>query len=129
MALGARTAGFERLIVPVENAGEAALVEGVEALGVPDLAHLVALLRGEWRPASAPRAAAPEPAAPEGDLADVRGAGRCERALELAAAGGHNLLMIGPPGAGKTMLARRLPGILPAPTFEEAVEITRIHSR
>ena len=61
-------------------------------------------------------------------MADVRGQQDARRALEIAAAGGHNLLMIGPPGAGKTMLARRLPGILPEPTFEEAVEITRIHS-
>ena len=128
MASGARGAGFERLIVPSENAAEAALVEGVEVLGVPDLARMVAVLRGEWRPPP-PLAAVPAPAAPlEGDLADVRGQSDGKRALELAAAGGHNLLMVGPPGAGKTMLARRLPGILPDPTFEEAVEITRVHS-
>ena len=128
MAFGARAAGFERLIVPVENGGEAALVGGLEVLGVPDLARMVAVLRGEWRPeAPAPPAPFVPPAAVE-DLTDVRGQTDAKRALELAAAGGHNLLMIGPPGAGKTMLARRLPGILPDPSFEEAVEITRVHS-
>ena len=128
MAFGARAAGFERLIVPVENAGEAALVGGLEVLGVPDLARMVAVLRGEWRPeAPAPPAPFAAPAAGD-DLCDVRGQTDAKRALELAAAGGHNLLMIGPPGAGKTMLARRLPGILPDPSFEEAVEITRVHS-
>jgi magnesium chelatase family protein len=128
MAFGARAAGFERLIVPVENAGEAALVGGLEVLGVPDLARMVAVLCGEWRPEPpAPPAPFVAPAAAD-DLGDVRGQTDAKRALELAAAGGHNLLMIGPPGAGKTMLARRLPGILPAPSFEEAVEITRVHS-
>ena len=128
MAFGARAAGFERLIVPVENAGEAALVGGLEVLGVPDLARMVAVLRGEWRPdAPIPPAPFAAPAA-EDDLGDVRGQADAKRALELAAAGGHNLLIIGPPGAGKTMLARRLPGILPDPDFEEAVEIPRVHS-
>ena len=128
MAFGARAAGFERLIVPVENGGEAAVVAGLEVLGVPDLTRMVAVLRGEWRPeAPAPPAPAVAAATPD-DLRDVRGQTDAKRALELAAAGGHNLLMIGPPGAGKTMLARRLPGILPAPSFEEAVEVTRVHS-
>ena len=128
MAFGARAAGIERLLVPVENAGEAALVEGLEVMGVPDLVRLVALLRGEWRPD-------PPPAPPRApvrqraeDLADVRGQADAKRALELCAAGGHNLLMVGPPGVGKTMLARRLAGLLPDPTFEDSVEITRIHS-
>ena len=128
MAFGAREAGFARLIVPEENAAEAALVDDVEVVGVPDLEHIVALLRGAWRPEHAPRHAPVAKAAPEGDLADVRGQADAKRALELAAAGGHNLLMVGPPGAGKTMLARRLPGLLPEPSFEEAVEITRVHS-
>src|ERR687894_2056900 len=128
MAFGARAAGFERLIVPVANAAEAGMVEGVEVLGVPDLALLVALLRGEWRPEAPQRSAPVIETAPEGDLSDVRGQADAKRALELAAAGGHNLLMVGPPGAGKTMLARRLPGLLPEPAFDEAVEITRVHS-
>ena len=128
MAFGAREGGFERLIVPVENAAEAALVEGVEVLGVPDLARLVAMLRGQWRPEAPPPRPSSAEAPSEGDLSDVRGQADAKRALELAAAGGHNLLMVGPPGAGKTMLARRLPGLLPDPAFEEAVEITRVHS-
>ncbi len=128
MAFGARNAGFRSLIVPVENAPEAGLVEDVEVLGVPDLAHLVAMLRGDWRPEAPPPASGAVEAPVETDLSDVRGQADAKRALELAAAGGHNLLMVGPPGAGKTMLARRLPGLLPDPGFEEAVEITRVHS-
>ena len=131
MAFGAREAGVRRLIVPVENAPEAGLVDGIEVLGVRDLDRMAALLRGRWRPPSVPPARPSPPLADLGDgpdLADVRGQADAKRALEIAAAGGHNLLMIGPPGAGKTMLARRLPGIIPPPSFEEAVEVTRIHS-
>ena len=129
IAFGAREAGFRRLIVPSENAREAALVEGIEVLGVPSLERIVDLLRGRWRPSPAgPGTTPPRLPRRELDLADVRGQADAKRALEIAAAGGHNLLMIGPPGTGKTMLARRLPGILPPPSFEEALEITRVHS-
>ena len=129
VAVGARQAGYRRLIVPSENAAEAAIVDGIEVLGAPTLRGLVDLVTGRWAPppASAGDAPAREPASWP-DLADVHGQLDARRALEIAAAGGHNLLMIGPPGAGKTMLARRLPGILPPPTFEEALEITRVHS-
>src|SRR3954447_5519683 len=130
MAAGARRAGYERLIVPEENASEAALVEGIEVFGVPTLTRLVDLVHDRWRPdPPRPRARGRAAGGTElPDLADVRGQRDAKRALEIAAAGGHSLLMVGPPGAGKTMLARRLPGILPHPTFDEAVEITRIHS-
>ena len=131
VSFGARRAGYSRLVVPVENAAEAAIVDGLEVFGVSTLGQIVELLKGEWRPEAAmPEGLGVEPEAGEGepDLADVRGQQDAKRALEIAAAGGHNLLMIGPPGAGKTMLARRVPGILPPPTPDEAFEITRIHS-
>ena len=132
-ALGARAAGFRRLLVPEQNATEAALVEGIEVRGVSTLGRLADLLHGRWDPGPA----VPDPPAPDEkrasgraalDLADVHGQADAKRALEIAAAGGHNLLMLGPPGSGKTMLASRLPGILPPPSFAEALEITRVHS-
>lgn len=128
LAAGARRAGYERLIVPVENAAEAALVEGIEVLGVPSVRLIAALLQGRFTPRPPPAPDPPGPAAGGPDLADVRGQADARRALEIAAAGGHHLLMVGPPGVGKTMLARRLPGILPPPTLGEALEITRVHS-
>jgi magnesium chelatase family protein len=129
IASGARRSGYTRLIVPAENAPEAALVPGVEVLGVPTLTHLVDLFCGRWHPSPADAAGAPGRTCTSGpDLSDVRGQRDARRALEIAAAGGHNLLMVGPPGVGKTMLARRMPGILPPPEFDEAVEITRVQS-
>jgi magnesium chelatase family protein len=126
VAEGARRAGLPRIICARDACAEAALA-GVQPVGVEHLGEAVAYLRGELEaPAFARGNGKPRTVAL--DLADVRGQERARRALELAAAGGHNMLLGGPPGIGKTMLARRLPGILPPLGEEAALEVTRIHS-
>src|SRR5690606_4544117 len=120
------------IIVPHENAAEAAVVEGLVVFGVRTLMDVVRVLSNHAE-APAPVAARSVPTEEVSvglmpDFSDVRGQENVKRVLEVAAAGGHNALMVGPPGAGKTMLARRLPGILPALTLAEALETTKIHS-
>ena len=130
-ALGLRAQGIYGIIVPQANAGEAALAAGPLVYGAQTLAQAVDILEGSCR--LAPFSADPEVLFRQGtpndaDFAEVNGQEHAKRALEVAAAGGHSLLLIGPPGSGKTMLARRLPSILPALSLEEALSATQIYS-
>lgn len=126
-AIAAKNADRRGLICPLANASEAALVEGVEVVGLESLRDGLDFLRGKSQPRPIPDFQPPaQPPAP--DMRSVRGHAYAKRALEVAAAGGHNLLMIGPPGSGKTMLAQRMPGLLPPMSFEESLEVTKIHS-
>ncbi|MBL8765014.1 MAG: YifB family Mg chelatase-like AAA ATPase [Phycisphaerae bacterium] len=131
MAALAKSLGRRGVIVPAENAPEAAVVPGVEAIGVRTLAELVGLLNGGLEPRPYPTVDAASllcTARAEIDFADVRGQENVKRAITVAAAGAHNLLMLGPAGTGKSMMAKALPGVLPPMTPEEAVEVTRVYS-
>lgn len=131
IAEACRKAGVEALVLPCQNAPEAAVVGRMQVLGAKTLLSVLKHLTGSasLSPLEVDAARLLEGnAAGGGDLREVRGQGHVKRALEVAAAGGHNLLLLGPPGSGKTMLARRLPGILPPLSLSEAVEVTRVHS-
>jgi magnesium chelatase family protein len=128
IAEAAREEGAEAIVVPAENGSEAALADGIDVIALDGLGRLAALVGGEWEPRR-PRALPLRLAATVGpDLADLRGQPHLRHALEVAAAGGHSLLMIGPPGAGKSLAASRLPSILPALGTAEALEVARVAS-
>ena len=130
MTIAAKRAGFARILVPEANRDEATLVEGLDVYAVPTLADAVAVVLGHGAPfrRRGETVLAEPPPDATGDFSDVRGQVVAKRALEIAAAGGHNLVLVGPPGCGKTMLAQRLPSILPTMTSAEALDVTKIYS-
>ena len=129
MAATARESGFERIIVPDPDSAEAALIPGLQVIPVESLAGLHACLTGKAPiPTPPPLAAQNDGIEVATDFREVKGQEHVKRALEVAAAGGHNVIMVGPPGAGKTLLARAVPGILPHMSIDEALDVTRIYS-
>ena len=129
MTITARQNGIKRIFVPLENAAEGAVVEGIEVYGIADIKQLFSFLNGETELKKAtPVETAEQQISDAIDFSDVKGQVAAKKALEIAAAGGHNILLIGPPGSGKSMLAKRLPTILPEMSFEESIQTTKVHS-
>jgi len=130
MAVLARDAGYTAILLPTGSAQEAALVDGVEVYEIMSLDQASRFLAGQlkMKPLARPENPAPRPREADSDFAEIKGQQAVRRAVEIAVAGGHNLLMIGPPGSGKSMIAKRIPGIMPRPTLEEYLDILRIHS-
>ncbi|MDP3277851.1 MAG: YifB family Mg chelatase-like AAA ATPase [Deltaproteobacteria bacterium] len=128
MVLCARKQGFLGVVVPAENAAEAAVVSGLSVRAARSLSEVIAFLRGEYELPTAERVSSAPNESEVVDLSDIRGQHAARRALEIAAAGAHNVLFMGPPGGGKTLLAKAMPGILPPLTFDEAIEVTSVYS-
>ncbi|MEK7483907.1 MAG: YifB family Mg chelatase-like AAA ATPase [Planctomycetota bacterium] len=128
-AIGCKQLGFKGMILPQENVSEAAFVEGIHIVGITNLTQAIGFLVGEWTPPPVvPKSLNSEFSFVDCDFSEVKGQVAVKRALTIAATGFHNMLMIGPPGCGKTLMAKRLPSIMPNLSFQEALEVSKIHS-
>lgn len=130
MAIEIKVKGLKGVIVPLENVEEASVIEGINVIGVTSLSEAVGYFNGQFKPKNHRRKDSIKKNTEtfDGDFSEVKGQENLKRCLEIAAAGHHNVAMIGPPGSGKTMIARRIPTILPSMTFEESLELTKIYS-